>query len=85
VAVQTKQVSCPSCGRSMDKKSIYRTDPCEVCGDFVCYDCIRRKQVLPPNWELPAGTFRYRCKRHLGSFLGFGWQKMKRPGTLATS
>jgi hypothetical protein len=85
VAVQTEQVNCPSCGRSMDKKSIYRTDPCEVCGDFVCYDCIRRKQVLPPNWELPAGTFRYRCKRHLGSFLGFGWQKMKRPGTLATS
>ena len=85
MGMQAEQVTCLSCGRSLDKKAIYRTDPCAVCGEFVCYDCIRRKQVLPPNWELPAGTFKYRCKRHVGSPLGLGWQVIKKPGATTTA
>ena len=73
-----KQVVCPSCGRSVDSKSIHGNDACQVCGEHVCYDCLRRKQVLPPSWELPAGTFAYRCKRHVGTPLGIGWQKVKK-------
>ena len=73
------QATCPSCGQRVAKKHIYRTDSCAVCGEFVCHDCIRRKQILPPSWELPAGTFKYRCKRHTGSPLGLGWQALKKP------
>ena len=72
-------VVCPSCGRSVSKSHIDKNNPCEVCSEHVCYDCLRRKQVLPPTWELPAGTFRYRCKRHTGSPLGLGWQSVKKP------
>jgi hypothetical protein len=71
---------CPSCGKQKAKKEMYRTNPCEVCHEFVCYECIRRKQILPPSWELPEGTFRYRCKRHVGGVLGIGWASLKPPG-----
>ena len=72
------QAACPSCGRMVDKKSLQRNEPCQVCGERVCDDCLRRKQLLPPNWELPAGTFAYRCKRHVGALLGIGWHKVKK-------
>jgi len=79
MASSVEQAACPSCGRRVDKKGLYRATPCEVCGEMVCYDCIRRRQILPPSWEAPAGTFKYRCKRHVGSPLGLGWQKIEKP------
>jgi hypothetical protein len=75
----TGQATCPSCGRVVDRKGLFRSEKCEVCGETVCYDCIRRKQILPPSWELPAGTFKYRCKRHVGSPFSLGWQSVKKP------
>lgn len=78
VSVTTEDVTCPCCGQHMEKKGIFRAAPCEVCGEQVCQNCIRRKQILPPSWELPAGTFKYRCKRHVGSPLGLGWQKIQK-------
>ncbi len=69
-------VTCPSCGRQIGKKGMHRSDPCEVCHEIVCSECVRRKQILPPSWELPAGTFAYRCKRHVSTPLGLGWQKV---------
>jgi predicted RNA-binding Zn-ribbon protein involved in translation (DUF1610 family) len=71
-------LTCPSCGRQVSKKEMFRKEPCAECHEHVCYDCIRRKQILPPSWELPAGTFTYRCKRHTGAPLGLGWQKVQK-------
>jgi len=70
--------TCPSCERQVDKQDPYRTNTCEVCGQVVCHDCMRRKQILPPGRELPAGAFRFRCKRHVRTPLGLGWEKIKR-------
>ena len=78
MSVTSESVTCPCCGQAMDKKGLFRAAPCEVCGESVCHDCIRRKQVLPPSWELPAGAFKYRCKRHVGAPLGLGWQKVQK-------
>jgi homoserine dehydrogenase len=79
MAACAEQAICPSCGRHVDRKNLYRANPCEVRGALVCHDCIRRRQVLPPSWEAPAGTFKYRCKKHAGSPLGLGWQKIGKP------
>jgi hypothetical protein len=78
MSVPSETVTCSCCGQAVEKKSLFRATPCEVCGENVCQNCIRRKQVLPPSWELPAGTFKYRCKRHVGALLGLGWQKVQK-------